>query len=378
MDPIYLDCNATTPVEKEVLEVMNQFLVEDYGNEGSHTHQHGTKAKAAVNLARDQIAKLIDCSRNEITFTSGATESNNIAILGLEKFANENNKKHIITSAIEHKAVLEPIEILKSRGFEVDIIFPDKTGIVQTKDVQSKLRNDTFLVSIMSANNETGVIQPIDEIAKILNKDIFFHVDAAQSFGKIIEPLKNKRIDLISFSGHKIYASKGIGGLITRLRNFEKPPLQPLIYGGGQEKGLRPGTLPVFLIAGLGKAAELALKNYKKRNEENLKIQKQFIEFLKLFNVHFNGDLNSLLPNTINFSIPDVDSEAFMLLSKDIMSVSNGSACTTSSYQPSHVITSMTDNETITKGAIRISWYHQTKLDDKFFDSFKNLIQKLT
>ncbi len=378
MEPVYLDCNATTPCEKEVLDVMNRYLVEDFGNEGSHTHQHGTKAKAAVNLARDQIANILNCSRNEITFTSGATESNNIAILGLEEFGNKNNKKHIITSAIEHKAVLEPIEILKSKGFEVDIISPDQNGRIQAKDIQSKLREDTLLVSIMSANNETGVIQPIEEIVKILNPNVYFHVDAAQSFGKIIEPLKDKRIDLISFSGHKIYASKGIGGLMTRLRDFEKPPLHPIVFGGGQEKGLRPGTLPVFLIAGLGKAAELALKNYKKRNEKNINIQKQFINFLNEYKVHFNGDIDHLLPNTINFSIPGVDSEAFMLLSKDIMSVSNGSACTTSSYQPSHVITSMTDNDTITKGAIRISWYHQTKLDNKFFDNFKNLIQKLT
>ncbi len=377
MEPVYLDCNATTPCEKQVLDVMNHYLVEDFGNEGSRTHQHGTKAKAAVNLARDQIANVLNCSRNEITFTSGATESNNISILGLEEFGHKNNKKHIITSAIEHKAVLEPIEILKSKGFKIDVISPDQNGRIRAIDIQSKLREDTLLVSIMSANNETGVIQPIEEIVKILNPNVYFHVDAAQSFGKIIEPLKDKRIDLISFSGHKIYASKGIGGLMTRLRDFEKPPLHPIVFGGGQEKGLRPGTLPVFLIAGLGKAAELALKNHKKRNEKNISLQKQFINFLKEYKVHFNGDINHLLPNTINFSIPGVDSEAFMLLSKDIMSVSNGSACTTSSYQPSHVISAMSNNKDVIKGAIRISWFHETKLHDSFFDNFKNLIQKL-
>lgn len=375
--PIYLDCNATTPLEPEVVKIMNQYMVEHFGNEGSHTHHHGTLAKAAVNHSRDQIAKLVNCSRNEITFTSGATESNNLAILGLREFALHTKRTHIITSAIEHKAVLEPIECLKKQGFEIDIIQPDSTGRIDPSSIQQKIKPNTLLVSIMSANNETGVIQPIDEITNLLNDEIYFHVDAAQSFGKIIKPLQNKRIDLISVSGHKIYGPKGIGVLITRLRNYEKPPLTPLVFGGGQERGLRPGTLPVFLIAGLGKAAELSIHNHEKRNLINTNIQKQFINFFQEFKVHFNGDLNNLLPNTINFSIPGIDSEAFMLLSKELMSVSNGSACTTSNYQPSHVISAMTNDPNITKGAIRISWCHDTQIDQSFFHDLKNLINQL-
>ena len=378
MKPIYLDCNATTPLEAEVIEIMNKYMVDDFGNEGSHTHHHGTIAKQAVNNSRDYVAKIMNCSRNEITFTSGATESNNIAILGLKEFGLKEKRNHIITSAIEHKAVLEPIQFLEKQGFEIDIVSPDISGRIDPNTIQKKIKPNTLLVSIMSANNETGVIQPIDEIANVLNDDsIFFHVDAAQSYGKIIAPLQNNRIDLISASGHKIYGPKGIGILITRLRNYEKPPLTPLVFGGGQERGLRPGTLPVFLIAGIGKATELALKNHEKRNTINKKIQTQFINFLKELNVHFNGDLNYLLPNTINFSIPGVDSEAFMLLSKELMSVSNGSACTTSNYQPSHVISAMTDDPNITKGAIRISWFHETKINNDFFVGFKNLINQL-
>jgi cysteine desulfurase len=378
MTPVYLDCNATTPLDPEVLDVMHQYLVKDFGNEGSHTHHHGTIAKAAVNNARDFVAKIINCSRNEITFTSGATESNNIAILGLMEFGIKEKRNHIITTSIEHKAVLEPLQHLEKKGFEIDIIKPDVNGKVDPKLIEGKIKKNTLLISVMSANNETGVIQPIEEIAAIINDEkIYFHVDAAQSFGKIIEPLQNRRIDLISISGHKIYGPKGVGILITRLRNYEKPPLTPLIFGGGQERGLRPGTLPVFLIAGLGKATELALKNHEKRNIANKKIQKEFINFLKDLKVHFNGDLNNLLPNTINFSIPGVDSEAFMLLSKELMSVSNGSACTTSNYQPSHVISAMTDDPNITKGAIRISWFHETKINNDFFVGFKNLINQL-
>ena len=379
MNPIYLDCNATTPIDPEVIEIMNRYLINDFGNEGSHTHHHGTVAKAAVNVARDHIAKIVNCSRNEITFTSGATESNNIAILGLKAFANKEKRNHIITTSIEHKAVLEPIQHLDQDGFEVDIVEPDANGRINPETIKSKIKKNTLLISVMSANNETGVTQPIEEIAAIINDEkIYFHVDAAQSFGKIISPLQNKRIDLISVSGHKIYGPKGVGILITRLRNYEKPPLTPLIFGGGQERGLRPGTLPVFLIAGLGKAAELALKNHEKRNLANTAIQQTFINFLKELKVHFNGDLNHLLSNTINFSIPGVDSEAFMLMSKDLMSVSNGSACTTSNYQPSHVILAMNKNPDIVKGAIRISWFHHTKLSDIFFDELRSLLIKLT
>ena len=375
---IYLDCNATTPIEPEVVEKMNNYLTTDFGNEGSHTHSFGSVAKKAVQEATDQVVSLVNASRNEIIFTSGATESNNIAILGLKEFGLNNNKKHIITSAIEHKAVLEPIQELEKLGFDVDIINVDQSGRVNPKNIKDKIREDTLLISIMGVNNETGVIQPISEIIEIIqDHDCYFHVDAAQMFGKDIDTLSNKRIDLISISGHKIFGPKGIGALVTRLRNFNKPPLQPLFFGGGQQAKLRPGTLPVHLIVGLGTAAKIAKKNLKKRQEQNKKIYDQIIKLMKSLNGNLNGDEKYLLGNCINFSVPNVDAEAFMLTTKDLISVSNGSACTSSTYEPSHVIKAMTNDQDKLKGAIRISWCHLT--DDKLpiddiFSRVKNIM----
>ena len=359
---IYLDCNATTPIEPEVVEKMNNYLTTDFGNEGSHTHSFGSVAKKAVQEATDQVVSLVNASRNEIIFTSGATESNNIAILGLKKFGLNNNKKHIIASAIEHKAVLEPIEELEKLGFDVDIINVDQSGRINPKDIKDKIREDTLLLSIMGVNNETGIIQPISEIIEIIKEhNCYFHVDAAQMYGKDIDTLSNKRIDLISISGHKIFGPKGIGALITRLRNFNKPPLQPLFFGGGQQAKLRPGTLPVHLIVGLGTAAKIAKKNFKKRQEQNKIIFNQILKLMKSLNGNLNGDEKYLLGNCINFSIPTVDAEAFMLTTKDLISISNGSACTSSTYEPSHVIKAMNNNENIVKGAVRISWCHLTE-----------------
>ena len=358
---IYLDCNATTPCEPQVAEKISQFLIQDFGNEGSHTHAYGAVAKQSVQAARDQIAGLVDATRNEIIFTSGATESDNLAILGLKDYGIENNKKHIITSAIEHKAILEPIDQLKKYGFEIDILNVDQTGRVNPDDVKQVLRDDTLLISIMSVNNETGIIQPISEICKIIeNHECYFHVDAAQSFGKDLETLKNKRIDLISVSCHKMFGPKGIGALITRLRDFNKPPLKPLFFGGGQEAKLRPGTLPVHLIVGFGEATRIAKKDFKKRQEKNKKIYEQVKKLVKDLKANINGDEKYLLGNCINFSVPNVDAEAFMLTTKDIISVSNGSACTSSTYEPSHVIKAMNNDENIIKGAVRISWCHLT------------------
>jgi cysteine desulfurase len=359
---IYLDCNATTPIEPEVVEKMNNYLTTDFGNEGSHTHSFGSVAKKAVQEATDQVVSLVNASRNEIIFTSGATESNNIAILGLKEFGLNNNKKHIIASAIEHKAVLEPIEELEKLGFDVDIINVDQSGRINPKDIKDKIREDTLLLSIMGVNNETGIIQPISEIIEIIKEhNCYFHVDAAQMYGKDIDTLSNKRIDLISISGHKIFGPKGIGALITRLRNFNKPPLQPLFFGGGQQAKLRPGTLPVHLIVGLGTAAKIAKKNFKKRQEQNKIIFNQILKLMKSLNGNLNGDEKYLLGNCINFSIPTVDAEAFMLTTKDLISISNGSACTSSTYEPSHVIKAMNNNENIVKGAVRISWCHLTE-----------------
>ena len=359
---IYLDCNATTPIEKEVNERIAHFLVEDFGNEGSHTHEHGMRARKAVEEARDEIGKVLSVTRNEIIFTSGATESNNLAILGLKEFGLKNNKKHIISSVIEHKAVLEPLEELKKEGFEIDLIPCEQDGRIDRNKITKKVRPDTLLVSLMHVNNETGIKQPIQELCESLkDKDCFFHIDAAQGFGKDIETLRNKRIDLISISGHKIYGPKGIGALITKLRNFEKPPLKPLFFGGGQEHKLRPGTLPVHLIVGLGEAAKMALRDIKKRKELNNKIFDQVKELINAIDGKINGDPKHLLGNCINFSIPKVDAEAFMLSTKDLIAVSNGSACTSTTYEPSHVIKAITEDKDRIRGAIRISWCHLTR-----------------
>ena len=359
---VYLDCNATTPIEKEVSDKVNHFLVAEFGNEGSHTHEHGMRARKAVQEARDHVGKVLDVTRNEIIFTSGATESNNLAILGLKEFGINNKKKHIISSVIEHKAVLEPLEQLKKDGFEVDLIPCEKNGRVDYSKIAEKVRSDTLLVSLMHVNNETGIVQPIKELCSALdNKDCFFHVDAAQGFGKDIETLRNKRIDLISISGHKIYGPKGIGALITKLRNFEKPPIKPLFFGGGQEQKLRPGTLPVHLIVGLGEAAKIALRDIKKRKEINNKIFDQIKELINTIGGKINGEPKYLLGNCINFSIPKVDAEAFMLSTKDFIAVSNGSACTSTTYEPSHVIKAITEDKDRIRGAIRISWCHLTE-----------------
>ncbi len=356
---VYLDCNATTPIEKEAGDKVNHFLVTEFGNEGSHTHEHGMRARKAVQESRDHVGKVLNVTRNEIIFTSGATESNNLAILGLKEFGINNNKKHIISSVIEHKAVLEPLEQLKKDGFEVDLIPCEKNGRLDCSKIAEKVRSDTLLVSLMHVNNETGIVQPIKELCSALDdKDCFFHVDAAQGFGKDIETLRNRRIDLISISGHKIYGPKGIGALITKLRNFEKAPLKPLFFGGGQEQKLRPGTLPVHLVAGLGEAAKIALRDIKKRKEINNKIFDQIKELINTIGGKINGEPKYLLGNCINFSIPKVDAEAFMLSTKDLIEVSNGSACTSTTYEPSHVIKSITEDEDRIRGAIRISWCH--------------------
>lgn len=285
--PIYLDYAATTPVDPEVANLMRYYMVEEFGNAGSRTHEYGTRAKQAVQKARQQIATIAACQPDEVIFTSGATESNNLAILGFRKFAKESGRKHIIISNIEHKAVLEPVEHLqKEYGFEVDYASVGRDGIVHVEEVEKLLRPDTLLVSLMHVNNETGIIQPIDGVAELLKRHpAFFHTDASQSFGKLIGPLQNTRIDLVSVSGHKIYGPKGVGALVAKRRNYRKPPLSPLFFGGGQEFGLRPGTHPVFLIAGLGLAAEISLKFHAERSAHMHEVGKKIRGAFPLNNI---------------------------------------------------------------------------------------------
>jgi cysteine desulfurase len=361
LNPTYLDCNATTPLELEVKDVLLHFLIEEFGNEGSRTHEYGARAKQAVQKARDQVAGVVAAKRDEVIFTSGATESNNIAILGLRSAGREQEKRHVITTAIEHKAVLEPCAVLEQEGFEVTRLPVTSGGFVEPEAVQNALRPDTLLVSIMQANNETGIRQPLDRIAEILaDHPAYFHTDAAQGFGKDVETLRNPRIDLISISGHKIYAPKGIGALIVRRRGYERPPLKPLAFGGGQERGLRPGTLPVALIAALGEAAEIAVRDHAKRRQISLRIRDRAMAALAKLNPRFTGDPSRSLDHVINVAFPGLDSEALMLALKDLVAISNGSACTSSSYTPSHVLKAMGMTDDEANACVRISWCHLT------------------
>jgi len=361
MSSIYLDCNATTPLEPEAREVMLRFLTEEYGNEGSRTHEFGARAKQAVQKARDQVAAVVSAKRDEVIFTSGATESNNLAILGLRAAGEEQGKKHIITTAIEHKAVLEPCDALERAGFEVTRIAVGASGAVNPEAIKAALRPDTLLVSVMQVNNETGIRQPLAGIAEILmDHSAYFHTDAAQGFGKDLEPLRNPRIDLISISGHKIYAPKGIGALVMRRRGYERIPLQPLVYGGGQERGLRPGTLPVALIAALGKAAEIAVRDHGKRLLACKSMRVKALAALSPLNPKLTGDQSLVMEHVLNIAFPGLDSEALIVAIKDLAAISNGSACTSSSYTPSHVLKAMGMTDDEANVCIRISWCHMT------------------
>lgn len=359
--PAYLDCNATTPIDPQVAAEVLTYMAHEFGNAGSRTHAYGTAAKERVARARDQVAAVIGSKPDEVIFTSGATESNNLAILGLAESGKKAGKRHILATQIEHKAVLEPLEVLRGRGFDVTLVPPTRGGWVEPDVIRDALRPDTLLVSVMGANNESGVIQPLEEIADALGgHDAYFHVDAAQSFGKAIEPLRSQRIDLISVSGHKIFAPKGIGALVAKRRGFHRIPLEPLMFGGGQERGLRPGTLPVALIAGLGLASELALNEHASRAARSATIKCEALAALAPLGIVLNGDESRTLPNTLNFSLPGVDAEAAIVALKDIVAISNGSACTSQNYELSHVLVAAGLPEEQIDGALRFSWSHLT------------------
>lgn len=355
--PAYLDFNATAPVDPRVADEVMRYMLQEFGNAGSRTHTYGQVAKERVHRAREEVAALVAATPDEVIFTSGATESDNLAILGLAPHGEAIDRRHIISTQIEHKAVLEPLEVLVGRGFDVTLLAPDEGGWVSAESVRDALRPDTLLVSVMAINNETGVIQPIEEIAGALtDHDAFLHVDGAQAFGKLVHPLQHPRIDLLAISGHKIGAPKGIGALVARRRGYKRPPLTPLMYGGGQERGLRPGTLPVPLIAGLGTASALALDEADQRAATAAAIKEQLIEALRPLGAVLNGDPDRTVATTLNVSIPGVDSEAAIVALKDVVAVSNGSACTSQSYEPSHVLTAAGLPRELVEGALRFSW----------------------
>jgi cysteine desulfurase len=347
-------------MESEVAEEVLRFMTVEFGNEGSR-HEHGSRARKAVQRSRDTIAALAGVSADDVVFTSGATESNNMAILGLAEYGDATGKRHILSTQIEHKAVLEPLEALAKRGFEIELLRPNAGGWVEPDTVRAALRSDTLLVSVMHANNETGILQPIAEIAHCLKThSAFFHTDAAQTFGKSAADLNNKRIDLISASAHKFFGPKGIGALIMRKRGFERIPIKPLTFGGGQERGLRPGTLAVPLIVGMAKAAEIAIRDHTVRQQNCEAIRRDASQFVKQIGGLIHGDMSRCQSHIISFSVPGLDSEALLLTLKDLISFSNGSACTSARYQHSHVSIAMGLSNEAASGMVRLSWCHMT------------------
>jgi cysteine desulfurase len=362
---VYLDCNATTPIEQRVRDLVLHYLDEEMGNAGSRTHEFGMRAKQAVEMARRQVAAVVAAQPEEVVFTSGATESNNLALLGLAAYGEKTGRRHIVTTMIEHKAVLEPCEELERRGFTVTRVPPTASGRVDADAVREAIRPDTLVVSVMHANNETGVIQPVSEIAAALaGHEAFLHVDAAQTFGKEIAALRSARVDLVSVSGHKMYAPKGVGALIARRRGFARVPLAPIIFGGGQERGLRPGTTPVHLVAGLGLAAEIAVEDVGRRRNTVRDFRSRMLDALSPLEPRLHGDQEHCQPHVVNLGFPGLDSEAVMLAWKGVVAVSNGSACTSASYTPSHVLVAMGMDRARIDEAMRISWCHMTPEPD--------------
>jgi cysteine desulfurase len=353
--PAYLDCAATTPLDPRVLSEILQFLDEDFGNAGSRTHELGRRARTAVEHARDRVAAVVASARGDVIFTSGATESNNLAILGLAAAAG--GRRHIVSTAIEHHAVLEPLAELGRRGFEVTLIAPGRGGATDPDEIVAALRPDTLLVSMMHVNNETGVIQPVTEVADRLQAtDTYLHVDAAQSFAREIDALRHPRLDLISVSAHKINGPKGIGALVMRRRDGRRPPLQPLMFGGGQERQLRPGTMPVPLAVGLGLAAELAVAEADARAARCRAFRQSLLAGLAPLDPVVNGDPSRSVSYILNLSLPGLDAETAIDAWSDLVAISNGAACTSQSHTCSHVLGAMQLPEWRKDGALRFSW----------------------
>ncbi len=350
--PIYLDYQATTPTDPRVIEVMVDCMKNDYGNPHSRTHSFGWKAEEMVEIARRQVADLIGADEKEIFFTSGATESNNIAIKGVARFYKDSGKNHIITTLTEHKCVVNAARDLESEGFTVTFLPVKKDGLIDLAELEKAITDKTAIVSIMTVNNEIGVIQPVEEIGKICRKKgVFFHTDAAQAFGKIPLDVEKMHIDLMSISGHKIYGPKGIGAIYIRRK--PRVRIKPLFSGGGQERGIRSGTAPTPLIVGLGKAAEIAKNEMEKDSAHIKKLSdklKTAVE--KLTHVYLNGSETSRYIGNLNFSFAGIEGESMIMAIKDL-AVSSGSACTSSSLEPSYVLHSLGVEDELAHTSIR-------------------------
>jgi len=352
MKPLYLDAQATTPLDPRVLDAMLPFSISQYGNPHSRTHFYGWEAEDAVENAREQVARLIGADAKEIIFTSGATESNNIAVKGVARF-NRRKKKHVITTQTEHKCVLDSCRYLEGDGFDVTYLPVQSNGIIDLKLFEESLRPDTSLVSIMFVNNEIGVRQPMEEIGRICReRKIYLHTDAAQAVGKIPVDVNSMNIDLMSISGHKIYGPKGIGALYVRRR--PRVRVEPQMSGGGQERGLRSGTLPAPLIVGLGKSCEIAAQemDYDKKHVDRLSARLINGIMGQVDHVVRNGDPEMSYPGCVNLSFSCIEGESLLMALKDI-ALSSGSACTSASLEPSYVLRALGADDEMAHSSIR-------------------------
>ncbi|KAK9458381.1 pyridoxal phosphate-dependent transferase, partial [Dipodascopsis uninucleata] len=349
--PIYLDMQATTPLDPRVLDVMLQFYTGMYGNPHSRTHSYGWEVEEEVEKARKHVADLIGADPKEIIFTSGATESNNMAVKGVARFY-KNKKRHVITSQTEHKCVLDSCRHLQDEGFDVTYLPVQSNGLIDLEQLEAEIRPDTALVSIMTVNNEIGVIQPIDEIGKICRKHkVFFHTDAAQAVGKIPIDVNASNIDLLSISGHKIYGPKGIGACYVRRR--PRVRLDPIITGGGQERGLRSGTLAPPLVAGLGEACRIAKAEMAYDHTHISRLSKRLTDgLLSMKHTVRNGDPERHYAGCVNISFAYVEGESLLMALKDI-ALSSGSACTSASLEPSYVLHALGADDALAHSSIR-------------------------
>ena len=351
--PIYLDCHATTPMDERVLSAMLPYFTEHFGNPASNSHVYGWSAGAAVSGAREILADAIHATPEEIIFTSGATEANNLAIKGVAE-AYFQKGRHIITVETEHNAVLDPCKYLRSLGFEVTFLPVQKDGLIAITDLEQAFRPDTILVSVMAANNEIGVLQPLAEIGKLCrDRQVLFHTDAAQAIGKIPLDVEAMKIDLLSMTAHKVYGPKGIGALFVRRRN-PRVNLAPQLHGGGHERGMRSGTLYTPQIVGFAKAVELALAEQATETKRQTQLREQLWQKLsQLDGVHLNGHPTLRLPGNLNISVAGVDGAALSLGLQPVVAVSSGSACSSAKTAPSHVLMALGHSEQLAYASLR-------------------------
>ncbi|MBL4899722.1 MAG: IscS subfamily cysteine desulfurase [Colwellia sp.] len=372
--PIYFDYSATTPVDKRVAEKMMQYMTTDghFGNPASRSHKFGWQAEEAVDIARNQVAELINADPREIVFTSGATESNNLAIKGAANFYHKRGK-HIITCKTEHKAVLDTCRELERQGFEVTYLDPEDNGLIDLHKLEAAMRDDTVLVSIMHVNNEIGVIQDINEIGEMCRaRKIIFHVDAAQSAGKINIDMQYLKVDLLSISAHKMYGPKGIGALYVRRK--PRIRLEAQTHGGGHERGMRSGTLATHQIVGMGEACKLAKDEMAKDIEHVTAMRDRLWAGLnEMEQVFVNGDFDKRYTGNLNVSFNFVEGESLIMALKDL-AVSSGSACTSASLEPSYVLRALGLNDEMAHSSIRFSFGRFTTTEE--IDYAIKIIQK--